>query len=365
MNMPSDLKNSLDTLNRRGELNAGVVLNGFSDVINKYYETFDQLENSSWHEMGQVSITKNMLPEVGSWLSALESNLGVLRSACDGYNALRSMLSTLSEKISRYNSLISIDEKTDGQEREIAQLKSEIDYLIQACRDQQSYIDGLSTQIASISVDITVPGENNTEVNYKLTIADFVEEIGNNISKISGLSDIEGYSQTDERWKDLPYEPTNYGESACQPTAVATILTYCLGKEVLPTATGDVAVKSHLNNASGTIYYAGVLQGVWNGVKSTLFRDVTEETVKTELLEGHPIVYGINYKTTGHYIAVTDIDENDIVTIKDPIGELTKLPLSELIERHKEGVACVSFTPVETTVEDYNDFALLTQTNGE
>ena len=360
MEMPSNLNNYLKELNKRGDLDAYFVVENFTNVIDKYYSTVSQIETSIWHELGQASITTDLLPEVGTWLNVLDSNLDVLTEACNGYNILRSMLSELSAKIIAYNNLSVIDPRTPDIENDMAILFTEIENLKQASNEQISYLNGLSNKIGSISVDIKVPGANNTEKVYKLTLSDFVDEIGKNISKVSGLSDIEGYLQTDERWADKDYTPGVYGDSACGPTALATILSYCLGREVLPTSVGRIEGNGLLTNEDGTKYYAAVLASAFYGVKSKMVRDVNAEVIKTELTEGHPIVYGIKYKEGGHYIALTDIDENDIVTVKDPIGEISEMPLSELVERHKPGVALVSLTPKVTTVEDYNDFALLT-----
>ena len=363
MQMPSDLKNYLNILNRRGELDSYYVVNGFKEVLDRYYSLVGQVDNSTWHELGQVSITNNMLPEVGTWLDALNSNLDVLSAACTGYNSFRESLISLEGMIIRYNFLAETDPMTEDVEYEMSQLKIKIDEMINSCNKQKSYLEGLSNEIGSISVEIKVPSSNNVEETYELKLSDFVKEISSSISKISGLSDIEGYRQDDKRWADLTYGPGTYKDSACGPTALATVLSYCLGVNILPTEVGYYEGNKLLTNQFGTKWYAAKIIG-WNYfVGSDVFKDVTEDNVRTELLEGHPIVYGINYKDGGHYIALTDIDANNMVTVQDPIKGTYKERLVDLIANHREGVPFISFNPRDDTAENYNDIVLLTQTN--
>ena len=363
MEMPPELKNYLTILNRRGELNADVVVRNFTEVVDKYYTLLGQMENSTWHELGQVSITNNMLPEVGTWLDAIEGNLDVLSAACTGYNNFRELLISLEEMIIRYNFLADTDPMTEDVEREMAELKNSIENKKTYCFNQKNYLEGLTNQIGNITVDIKVPKGNNTEEIYELTLSTFIDEIKDSITKLAGLSDIEGYSQKDKRWANLPYIPETYANSACGPTALATILTYCLGLEVLPTDTGEFENNRLLTNEYGTKWYSAVITG-WNFfVGSRVVDDITEESIKTELLEGHPIVYGIKYNEDGgHYIALTDI-HGDVVTVKDPMGEIKEMTLEDLVKNKKPGVPFVSFNPRDDTVENYNDIVLLTQTN--
>ena len=362
MEMPSDLNSYLVTLNRRDHLDAGSVIDSFSSVIDRYYNFVGQVENSTWQELGQESITNNMLPEVGTWLDALESNIDVLDEACNGYNEFKTMLITLKEYINQYNELAAIEEKDESVESKMAHLEKVIDELSKQCEQQKSYLEGLNNKIASISVDITVPGTgNNTEQKYELTLSSFVDEIGKNIRDIAGLTDVEGYSQKDKRWAKMDFFPGKYEDSACGPTALATVLSYCKGEEILPTDTGGIEDFSFFTTVYGTKYYAAVATAILYGVDSKIEKDVNADNIRAELLEGHPIVYGINYKEGGHYIALTNIDSNDIVTVKDPIGEIYTISLSDLVNIKREGVPFVSFTPLDTVVEDYNDMALLTQ----
>ncbi len=131
------------------------------------------------------------------------------------------------------------------------------------------------------------------------------------------------YKQWDTRWGSNSYGGCGtMASSACGVTALAMIISYLTGKEVLPTETAKQAVSNGWRVCgAGTAHAAMTEMPKMYGLKG---KTISWEEGKRYLKEGIPIiqVHGPGYFTGGgHYIVVTGINPDGTYAINDPNGK--------------------------------------------
>ena len=145
------------------------------------------------------------------------------------------------------------------------------------------------------------------------------------------------YDQCDPRWSALPYSGGDMCHSACGPTSFASLISYLLGREILPTETAISDAVAYINgqpygskdnmsavlidkNYSKELEYSTDIPYI-NGSNTSAVVD----KISSMLKDGWVIhVSGAGYygpwTSGGHFIGIRGITEDDKWLIGDPNG---------------------------------------------
>lgn len=133
------------------------------------------------------------------------------------------------------------------------------------------------------------------------------------------------FFQYDRRWKNEMYGDGTMEFNGCGPTCLSMVLCGLNGTaEYNPLTVARLADKwGYYAEGSGSLWSL-MTEGAENlGLTA---REVVfdESHIRQELLEGRPIICTVgpgDFTTTGHFILLCQIDENDMVTVHDPNSE--------------------------------------------
>ncbi len=127
--------------------------------------------------------------------------------------------------------------------------------------------------------------------------------------------------QKDVAWRDEPYAGGTVGDNACGPTCMDMVYIYLTGDASYTPA--DLAAQADAGNfaPTGATEWIYMTQGAAQlGLSSTTINPYYNEVVPA-LEAGMPVIASLkpgDFTLVGHYIVLTGIDENGMVSIHDP-----------------------------------------------
>lgn len=168
--------------------------------------------------------------------------------------------------------------------------------------------------------------ENNPELQ------DFVDGYANSDGSVTGGIDEEEkeedsplFLQWDERWGYASYGDSCIGISGCAPTCLSMVIFSLTRDETAtPDALADYAMRhNYYVQGKGTQWSFLTDAGSRYSVQGTEI-SLDENTMKTELDEGHPIIASMrpgDFTTEGHFIVIYGYDEEGFL-VHDPNSRL-------------------------------------------
>lgn len=127
--------------------------------------------------------------------------------------------------------------------------------------------------------------------------------------------------QTDPMWAQCPYGGGTVRDNACGPTAFTMVYIYLTGNVDYTPATMATWADAHDYAPSGATEWSFMTEGANAfGVSSKMF-DTDKDQIASALSQGKPVVSLMNigdFTNAGHFIVLSDIDDNGNVTVHDP-----------------------------------------------
>ena len=127
--------------------------------------------------------------------------------------------------------------------------------------------------------------------------------------------------QTDPDWANVRYAENSFSESGCGPTCMAMVyaaLTGATDKD--PAAMAALATDGGYAGPDGTAWLFMTEGARALGLNATEV-PADEQSIRREIVAGRPIICSMgpgDFTTTGHFIVITDIDQNSNLVVRDP-----------------------------------------------
>lgn len=127
--------------------------------------------------------------------------------------------------------------------------------------------------------------------------------------------------QTDPDWANVRYAENSFSESGCGPTCMAMVyaaLTGATDKD--PAAMAALATDGGYAGPDGTAWLFMTEGARTLGLNATEV-PADEQSIRREIVAGRPIICSMgpgDFTTTGHFIVITDIDQNSNLVVRDP-----------------------------------------------
>lgn len=134
------------------------------------------------------------------------------------------------------------------------------------------------------------------------------------------------FIQWDERWGYDMYGTDIMGINGCGPTTIAMVAVGLTGNtDINPRVVAKFSDESGYYVPNVGTRWTLMTDGAKNfGIESEQI-EKTVEAIKLNLKSGKPIIASMgpgHFTTGGHFIILVSIDENDQITIKDPISRV-------------------------------------------
>lgn len=127
--------------------------------------------------------------------------------------------------------------------------------------------------------------------------------------------------QTDPEWANVRYAENSFSESGCGPTCMAMVyaaLTGATDKD--PAAMAALATDGGYAGPDGTAWLFMTEGARALGLDATEV-PADEQSIRREIVAGRPVICSMgpgDFTTTGHFIVITDIDQNSNLVVRDP-----------------------------------------------
>lgn len=127
--------------------------------------------------------------------------------------------------------------------------------------------------------------------------------------------------QTDPAWADIRYAENNFGESGCGPTCMAMVYACLKGStDKDPAAMAAFATENGYASEDGTSW-AFMTDGAKALGLSVEELPADESSIRRSVVAGKPVICSVgpgDFTSLGHFIVLTDIDQNGNLAVHDP-----------------------------------------------
>ena len=282
-----------------------------SSVLSEYESKISSLDGC-WKGASHDNFQAKASEFCSQFSSALESQMTSFATACDLYEKYTVAKENVEISKSNYNLAVSNDDAANASlySRNISEFTEEMNSL-------KSQIE--SNLQAASSSSLGAGGGGSAGGSGKSVS-------GNGSSgKSSSKGKFTNYYQYN--YND-PYGTSNgqnrtIAQSGCGPTSAAMVLTYLTGKEVTPVETANYSLEHGYRVDEGTTWdYFNAISDDY-GVKCEQSNADANKIVE-KLEKGETIITSMgpgHFTSAGHFIVLTDVDENGQITVADPGSE--------------------------------------------
>lgn len=135
------------------------------------------------------------------------------------------------------------------------------------------------------------------------------------------------YFQWSEVWGYASYGSENIGMGGCGPTSLSMVATGLTGNtSFTPKYVADMSVNmGYYVDGVGTDWTLMTAGASELGIKSAQLTNWSEDTLKSELSAGHPIICSMgpgDFTNQGHFIVLSGLTEEGKVLINDPNSKI-------------------------------------------
>ena len=135
------------------------------------------------------------------------------------------------------------------------------------------------------------------------------------------------YFQWSEVWGYASYGSENIGMGGCGPTSLSMVATGLTGNtSFTPKYVADMSVNmGYYVDEVGTDWTLMTAGASELGIKSAQLTNWSEDTLKSELSAGHPIICSMgpgDFTNQGHFIVLSGLTEDGKVLINDPNSKI-------------------------------------------
>lgn len=206
---------------------------------------------------------------------------------------------------------------------------------------------GGSGKTKKIDVEVETPEEKAGRVKAEAVKKGYPEELIEMVSKNTDTADfVDHYSekkdepaandigdalegkgkipqlyQWDERWGYASYGTSIIAVSGCGPTCMAMVASGLTNDpSITPAKVGEYSMANGYVDENNSTYWRFMKEAASNWNLSCYDAQLTEEQVKEELMDGHPIICSMapgDFTDNGHFIVLTGYEDGS-VKVNDP-----------------------------------------------